>query len=405
MRIPWATFLTVAALIFGAVIGWRIYEGKVHQKKLAEAASLCRERAEQGDAKAQTKLASMYYYAKGLPQNYAAAVDWYRKAAEQGNADAQYGLSFMYREGKGVTPDPTEAVSWCHRAAEQGNARAQYAMGNVYYDGWQVSQDYVAAGAWYRKSAEQGYAEAQYTLGYLYYEGKGVPQDNSEAVAWYRKAAEQRYARGQSALGYMYFQGKGVQRNYAEAAQWYRRAAKQGDEPARRAIAAMRIRFSAPTKITLSLVALGSIFFLSGFRGDFRDRQQRTLALAGLLGLSWVGLDMYGNFNFGTLLALSAVNAFYFGKSVLSGICCAMFLSIVWQQGFKIVLAIGALLFVGFNVYAMTHYDLRHFAGCPRAFYFVNGFLIGIAITSAFLLWAISKQDKRTQGSKGVVAL
>ena len=74
-----------------------------------------------------------------------------------------------------------------------------------------------------------------------------------------------------------------------------------------------------------------------------------------------------------------------------------MFLSIVWQQGFKIVLAIGALLFVGFNVYAMTHYDLRHFAGCPRAFYFVNGFLIGIAITSAFLLWAISKQDKRTQ--------
>ena len=51
------------------------------------------------------------------------------------------------------------------------------------------------------------------------------------------------------------------------------------------------------------------------------------------------------------------------------------------------LLAICATLFIAFNLYAAMHYDLRHFAACPRAFYSVNGWLMGIAITVTFLLW------------------
>src|SRR5256885_13231259 len=48
-----------------------------------------------------------------------------------------------------------------------------------------------------------------------------------------------------------------------------------------------------------------------------------------------------------------------FGKSILSGIYVAMFFSIIWTQGFKVVLRICGILFIGFNVYAITHYHLR----------------------------------------------
>ncbi len=209
-----------------------------------------------------------------------------------------------------------------------------------------MAKDDAEAIRWYQKSADQGYAEAEYSLGYIYYYGLGVTKDDSKAAAWYRKAAEQGDAHAQSALGYMYCYGKGVQQNYGEAARWYRKAAKQGDEYSRRALASMS---PTPSKVTLSIVFLGSILLLISSRGNIRNRQQRRVTLDGLLGLSWVGLDAYGYSHFGTLLALSAVNAFYFGKSLLSGISVVMFLSIVWPQAFKIVLTICATLFIGFN--------------------------------------------------------
>ena len=84
MRIPLASVLLLAAVICGAGIGWRVYKGKAYERKRAEAASLVRARAEEGDAKAQHDLAGMYYYGKGVPQDYAEAVRWYRKAARPG---------------------------------------------------------------------------------------------------------------------------------------------------------------------------------------------------------------------------------------------------------------------------------------------------------------------------------
>lgn len=44
--------------------------------------------AEQGDAAAQFYLGVMYYYGRGVPQNYNEAVKWYTKAAEQGETPA-----------------------------------------------------------------------------------------------------------------------------------------------------------------------------------------------------------------------------------------------------------------------------------------------------------------------------
>ena len=57
---------------------------------------------------------------------------------------------------------------------------------------------------------------------------------------------------------------------------------------------------------------------------------------------------MYGFSHFGILQSVSAVNAFYFAKSLLAGICIAMLISLIWSQGAKIVLRVSGILFIGF---------------------------------------------------------
>ena len=199
------------------------------QGDYTEAIKYFKRAAEQGDAAAQYKLGSCYYYGKGVAIDYIQAVEWYRKAAEQGDAAAQYALGVCYNNGEGVTQDFDEAIKWCRKAAEQGDAYAQYSLGYCYYYGNGVAIDYIQAVEWYRKAAEQGDAYAQYSLGVCYSNGEGVTQDFDEAIKWYRKAAEQGNAYAQCALGVCYSNGEGVTQDFDEAIKWYRKAAEQGD--------------------------------------------------------------------------------------------------------------------------------------------------------------------------------
>lgn len=400
MKSLWRITVPVSgvALICGAAIAWHFVAVRAVKRKLSEDAKACRVRAEQGDANAQSELARLYYHGKGVPQDYSATISLYRKAADQGNPKAQYGLAFLYQQGKGVPQDYPQALDWCRKAATQGFAQAQYALGYTYYAGKEVPQDYTEAASWYLRAADQGYAEAQTDLGYMYSQGKGVPQDDTEAARWYRKAADQGYPRAQASLGYAYSEGKGVPRDYAQSARWYRKAAKHGDEYALRALDAMNIPFTAVRKIHLSVTFLGFIVLLVGSRGSIRSQQQRKVTLAALVGLLWLGLTVYGYFHIGVLLSLSAINAFYFGKGLLTGIGTALLFSFLWQQGFKIALGISGLLFIGFNIYAPLHYDLRRFASCPRAFYSINALLMGLAASLAALLWFERQENKGSQG-------
>jgi len=87
-------------------------------------------------------------------------VRWYRKAAEAGHVKAQSALATMYSFGKGVPRDETLALSWYLEAAEKGDAKAQNNLGAIYKSGEGASLDYRAAAAWYRNAAEQGYPRA-----------------------------------------------------------------------------------------------------------------------------------------------------------------------------------------------------------------------------------------------------
>ena len=67
---------------------------------MSDLASESRVRAEQGDVKAEEKLASLYYYGRGVPQDYTEAIHWYRRAAEQDYAKDQLILGDIYYLGK-----------------------------------------------------------------------------------------------------------------------------------------------------------------------------------------------------------------------------------------------------------------------------------------------------------------
>lgn len=128
--------------------------------------STVRQKAEQGDAEAQHKLAKLYLFdaLSGDAEDYRFSALWMKRAAEQGHVLAQFNLGEYYANGWGVPENHTEALKWMKRAAEQGEVLAQLRLGYAYKNGYKAPQDYGEAVKWYTKAAEQGDSEAQMEL-------------------------------------------------------------------------------------------------------------------------------------------------------------------------------------------------------------------------------------------------
>lgn len=202
------------------------------QGKYAEAITVNRLAAAQGDPVAQYNLGDIYDNGQGVPKDWAEAFKWFRQAADQGHVEAQAILGRMYRNGEGVSKDPVEAVKWSRLAADQGHIYAQGNLGYAYASGDGVNQNYAEAVKWFRLAAEQGHSGAQQKLGEFYANGLGVPQDETEAAKWHRKAAEYGNSVSQAYLGRMYQEGIGVPQDQFEAIKWFRLAAEQGNADA-----------------------------------------------------------------------------------------------------------------------------------------------------------------------------
>ncbi|MCC5887067.1 MAG: sel1 repeat family protein [Gammaproteobacteria bacterium] len=71
-----------------------------------------------------------------------------RPLAEQGDARAQYRLAGMYSAGNGVAADAVEGLLWNGRAAQQGLAEAQFDQGLHYRAGRLFPVDLVRAYMW-----------------------------------------------------------------------------------------------------------------------------------------------------------------------------------------------------------------------------------------------------------------
>ncbi len=79
---------------------------------------------------------------------------WFQKAAEQGSWEAQRcELARAYAKGRGVPQDYALAVQWWRKAADQGFARSQFALGELYAQGDGVPKDNVQAHMWFSLAA------------------------------------------------------------------------------------------------------------------------------------------------------------------------------------------------------------------------------------------------------------
>jgi len=91
----------------------------------ATAVKIVRGLADQGNARAQIKLGSMYAAGRGVARDDAAAASWYRKAADQGDSEAQLNLGHLHAEGRGVPRSTNQAYIWYSLAARAGTAAAE----------------------------------------------------------------------------------------------------------------------------------------------------------------------------------------------------------------------------------------------------------------------------------------
>ena len=210
-------------------LGFLYDNGRGVPQDYARAQQWWEQAAAQGNAWAQFNLGVLYDNGRGVPQDYAKARQWYEQAAARGNAWAQTGLGFLYAKGQGVPQDYAKARQWWEQAEAQGNAWAQNGLGAMYDNGLDVAQDYAKARQWYEKAAAQGNAGAQTNLGFLYDNGRGVPQDYGKARQWYEQAAAQGDSNAQLNLGLLHDNGRGVSRDYAKARGWFEQAAAQGN--------------------------------------------------------------------------------------------------------------------------------------------------------------------------------
>jgi hypothetical protein len=117
--------------------------------------------AEKGDMNAQFDLGVIRYTGRGIPVDYAAALQWFKKAAHQGHPLAQYNAGYMYEKGEGMPQDYAEAMKYYRQSAERGNRLAQYTLGTMYERGQGVQGNEVQALKWYILAAAQGDTKAR----------------------------------------------------------------------------------------------------------------------------------------------------------------------------------------------------------------------------------------------------
>ena len=135
---------------------------------------------------------------KGVPQNFAEAVNWYKKAVELGQNEAYAYLGAAYLDGRGVPVDEAEAVKLLQTGAEKGDARSQRRLAVLYTQGKGLPYDYEKALHWSVEAARGGDVQAMYLAGAMYEKGIGASRDVEQARHWYRQATSSAPEQGEA---------------------------------------------------------------------------------------------------------------------------------------------------------------------------------------------------------------
>jgi len=157
----------------------------------SQAVAYYRKAGELGHRRAAFMLGECYRHGIGTEPDPGQAMVWYMTAARL--FDAKLALADMYYFGRGVVQNYREALRWFIQAVEQHeDAYAMYSLGFCLLHGQgapRSAQNAREGGRWLRKAAALGEVDAQYELGCAYYRGDGVTRSLRLAMKWLRSAA------------------------------------------------------------------------------------------------------------------------------------------------------------------------------------------------------------------------
>lgn len=173
--------------------------------------------ADEGYAKAQTKIGSMYHHGLGVKLDYAIARQWYEKAIQTGgDPEAYVNLGSLYEHSMGVSQNYGKAAELYREGMEKGSRKAYSFLGFMYQTGQGVPQDFEEAYKLYKKGDALGDPWAQARLGAYYMLGTfTVSQDYAKSREYFEKAAKVKNPLAMSFLGFMYLKGWGGDKDYA----------------------------------------------------------------------------------------------------------------------------------------------------------------------------------------------
>ncbi|UXZ04738.1 tetratricopeptide repeat protein [Moraxella nasicaprae] len=147
--------LLVALALTGSAAYAQSCEQAIESEDSA-AANICeKELASSNDANLQY----LTGFAYDKKEDFENAAKFYAKAAEQGHAKSQYNLATMYSDGQGVARDEKKAAEWYTKAAEQGHPEAQFNLAVMYRKGYGVAKDKAIAKEWFGKACDNGIHE------------------------------------------------------------------------------------------------------------------------------------------------------------------------------------------------------------------------------------------------------
>lgn len=179
-----------------------------------------REDFAKGDAQAGYRLGRLYYYAPAPYSNVRQAVKLFRETAAKVGSSALM-LGVANEEGKGVPQNFADAVDCYIKAVALGQNEAYAYLGAAYIDGRGVPADEERGVETLREGANKGNARSQRRLGVLFTQGRGVPYDYEEALHWSLEAARGGDVQAMYLAGAMYEKGIGTVRSVDDARRLY----------------------------------------------------------------------------------------------------------------------------------------------------------------------------------------
>lgn len=200
--------------------------------------NLAIERANQGDAAAETLVAEILSRGLGMPVNGAEAAKWYQRAAEQGVSEAQFQYALILLDGRFAKKDDKEAQALLQASAETGNPLAQFNLAQLLVQREPGENGLAKAVPYYEKASDSGLADVQYAMAQIYANGAaGKKQDDAEARRLLVLAARQNYDTAQLDLGQWLVDGRGGKRDLKSGFNWMKRAAEGGNVAAQNRLA------------------------------------------------------------------------------------------------------------------------------------------------------------------------